>query len=52
MSLREAVHRAEEGLIALILGLMTVLTFIQVVLRYVFNSGSIWQLEANFYLFS
>ncbi len=52
MTLREAVHRVEEGLIALILGVMTVLTFVQVVLRYVFNSGFIWQLEANFYLFS
>lgn len=52
MSLREAVHRVEEGLIALILGVMTVLTFVQVVLRYIFNSGFIWQLEANFYLFS
>ncbi|MBS0245663.1 MAG: TRAP transporter small permease [Proteobacteria bacterium] len=52
MSLREAMHRVEEGLIALILGVMTILTFIQVVLRYVFNSGLIWQLEANFYLFA
>jgi C4-dicarboxylate transporter, DctQ subunit len=52
VSLREAVHRAEEGLIALILGVMTMLTFVQVVLRYGFNSGFIWQLEANFYLFS
>lgn len=52
MSLREAVHRAEEGLIALILGVMTVLTFIQVVLRYVFNSGLDWQLESNYYLFA
>lgn len=52
MSLRDAVHRAEEGLIALILGVMTLLTFVQVVLRYGFNSGFIWQLEANFYLFS
>ena len=52
MSLREAVHRVEEGLIAAILGVMAVLTFVQVVLRYGFNSGFIWQLEANFYLFS
>jgi C4-dicarboxylate transporter, DctQ subunit len=52
VSLREAVHRVEEGLIALILGVMTVLTFVQVVLRYGFNSGFIWALEANFYLFS
>lgn len=52
MSLREAVHRAEEGFIALILGAMTILTFVQVVLRYGFNSGFYWALEANFYLFS
>jgi C4-dicarboxylate transporter DctQ subunit len=52
VSLREAGHRVEEGLIALILGVMTILTFVQVVLRYVFNTGFIWQLEANFYLFS
>ncbi|MGH6724955.1 MAG: TRAP transporter small permease [Pseudolabrys sp.] len=52
MSLREAVHRVEEGLIALILGVMTVLSFVQVVLRYVFGTGFIWQLEAETYLFS
>ena len=52
VSLREAVHRAEEGLIALILGVMTVLTFVQVVLRYVFNSGLDWQLESNYYFFA
>jgi C4-dicarboxylate transporter DctQ subunit len=47
-----AFHRAEEWFIALILGIMTLLTFVQVVLRYVFNSGFIWALEASFYLFS
>ncbi len=52
MSLREAVHRVEEGLIAFILGAMTLLTFVQVVFRYGFNSGIIWALEADFYLFS
>ena len=52
MSLREAVHRIEEGLIALILGVMAVLTFVQVVLRYGFGTGFVWALEANFYLFS
>ena len=52
MSLREAVHRIEEGVIALILGVMTVLTFVQVVLRYGFNSGLDWQLESNYYLFA
>jgi C4-dicarboxylate transporter DctQ subunit len=52
VSLRDAVHRVEEGAIALILGVMAVLTFVQVVLRYGFNTGFVWQLEANFYLFS
>ncbi len=52
MWLREAVHRIEEGLIALILGVMTVLTFVQVVLRYGFNSGLDWQLESNYYFFA
>jgi C4-dicarboxylate transporter DctQ subunit len=52
VSLREAVHRVEEGSIALILGVMTVLSFVQVVLRYVFGTGFIWELEAETYLFS
>jgi C4-dicarboxylate transporter DctQ subunit len=30
---------------------MTLLTFVQVVLRYVFNSGLVWALEATTYLF-
>jgi C4-dicarboxylate transporter, DctQ subunit len=49
---RDWVNRVEEGLIALILAVMTVLTFVQVVLRYVFNTGFLWALEANFYLFA
>jgi len=31
---------------------MTLLTFVQVVLRYVFNTGLIWALEATTYLFA
>jgi C4-dicarboxylate transporter DctQ subunit len=31
---------------------MTLLTFVQVVLRYVFNTGFIWALEATTYLFA
>lgn len=46
------VHRVEEGLIALIFGAMTILTFVQVVLRYGFNTGFLWALEADFYLFA
>lgn len=44
-------HRLEEWLLAVILAAMTLLTFLQVVLRYVFNTGLLWALEANFYLF-
>lgn len=44
-------HRLEEWLLAAILAVMTSLTFLQVVLRYVFNSGLLWALEANFYMF-
>jgi len=45
-------HRLEEGAIAFLLGAMTLVTFTQVVLRYVFNSGFIWALEATTYLFA
>ncbi len=37
---------------ALFLGFMTLITFLQVVLRYVFNTGLIWSLEATVYAFS
>jgi C4-dicarboxylate transporter DctQ subunit len=48
---RSLVDRLEEGLIALLLAAMTVLTFTHVVLRYGFNTGFVWALEANTYLF-
>jgi C4-dicarboxylate transporter DctQ subunit len=44
-------NKLEEGFIALLLASMTVLTFVQVVLRYVFNSGLFWALEATTYMF-
>ncbi len=37
---------------ATLLAWMTILTFIQVVLRYVFNTGWIWSLEATTYSFA
>lgn len=43
--------KLEEGLIALLLAAMTLLTFLQVVLRYVFDSGLVWALEATTYMF-
>lgn len=47
-----AVHEIEETAIALILGLMTIITFINVVLRYGFNTGLIWGLEMTGFLFA
>lgn len=49
--LRTWFHRLEEGLIAVLLAAMTLLTFLQVVLRYVFNTGLFWALEATTYMF-
>jgi C4-dicarboxylate transporter DctQ subunit len=46
------VNEFEETAIALILGIMTLITFINVVLRYGFNSGLIWGLEAVTFLFA
>jgi len=44
--------KLEESIIALILGAMTMITFINVVLRYGFNGGLIWGLEATSVLFA
>lgn len=46
-----ALDRLEEYLTAALLAAMTLLTFLQVVLRYLFDSGLIWALEATTYLF-
>jgi len=46
------INRLEEGLMALFLSVMTLLTFVQVVLRYGFNSGWVWSLEATTYTFA
>lgn len=46
------VNTFEETAIAVLLGLMTLVTFINVVLRYGFNTGLIWGLEVTSYLFA
>ena len=46
------VHNIEETIIALLMGLMTLVTFINVVLRYGFNSQLIWGLELTLVLFA
>ncbi len=44
--------RIEETLIAILLGLMTMITFANVVARYVFNSNILWALEVTVFLFA
>lgn len=46
------VDSLEENLISLLLGLMTVLTFANVVARYVFNDNILWALEVTVFLFA
>ena len=45
-------HRLEEWLIAALLAVMTLVTFAQVVARYVFNYSFVWALELVTYLFA
>lgn len=50
--LGRAANSVEEVLIALILGLMAVVTFANVVVRYVFNGNILWALETTSFLFA
>lgn len=50
--LGKVVHELEETVIALILGAMVVITFVNVVLRYGFSSGLIWGFETVTFLFA
>ncbi len=51
-ALGRVVNEIEETLIAVILGLMTLITFANVVARYVFNANILWALEATSFLFA
>lgn len=51
-ALGRIVNEIEETAMAVILGLMTIITFVNVVLRYGFNTGLIWGLEAVTFLFA
>lgn len=51
-ALARVVNQIEETLIALILGLMTAITFANVVARYVFNANILWALETTVFLFA
>jgi C4-dicarboxylate transporter DctQ subunit len=46
------VDRLEEGAISFLLAAMTLVTFFQVILRYVFNTSILWGIEASTYLFA
>lgn len=51
-TLGRVVNGIEETAIALILGAMTLITFCNVIARYVFNSNILWQFEATVFLFA
>ncbi len=48
----KSMNNIEETLIALLLGLMTLITFANVIARYVFNSNILWAVEGTVYLFA
>lgn len=50
--MRVLIERVEERVLAFLLALMTLLTFVQVILRYLFNTGLLWSLEATTYSFA
>jgi len=52
MSYGKIIDRVEEGLIAFLLTIMTLLSFTQVVARYVFNYSFVWALELVTFLFA
>lgn len=47
-----AMDQLEETAIAICLGLMTLITFANVVARYLFNNNILWALEATVFLFA
>ncbi len=50
--LMKIIDKAEEGFIAFLFSAMVIVTFSQVVARYMFNSGAVWALELTTYLFA
>lgn len=50
--LLKAADRLEEAFMIVALTFMTLLTFLQVVLRYGFGTGFVWSLEATTYTFA
>lgn len=52
LRLSRLVTEVEETVIAFLLAAMTLVTFVQVIARYVFNSGAVWALEVTVMLFA
>ena len=52
ITLAQRVNRVEEAFIAIALGLMTLVTFSNVIARYVFNDNLLWALEITLFLFA
>lgn len=50
--LSQTIDNIEETFIAVILGLMTLITFANVIARYIFNSNILWALELTVFLFA
>jgi C4-dicarboxylate transporter DctQ subunit len=50
--LLKGADRLEEAFMIVALAFMTLLTFVQVVLRYVFGTGFVWSLEVTSYVFA
>ncbi|HRX59675.1 MAG TPA: TRAP transporter small permease [Candidatus Competibacter sp.] len=50
--LSRIVHHLEEGFIALLLALMVLISFVQVIARYIFSTGFVWALELVTFLFA
>lgn len=46
------IDSVEETFIAITLGLMTIITFANVIARYIFNANILWGLEATVFLFA
>ncbi|MBT5047288.1 MAG: TRAP transporter small permease [Rhodospirillaceae bacterium] len=51
-ALGQLTDQIEETLIAVFLGLMTLITFANVIARYIFNDNILWALEATVFLFA
>jgi C4-dicarboxylate transporter DctQ subunit len=52
MKISTIIDSIEQWLITFLLASMTLITFSQVIARYLFNSGAVWALEATTYLFA